>query len=183
MLAVLSTIAAEGGAHAEEVINPVTPEYPEMIWGGIAFFLLLILMNWVLLPPIKQAMRKRSDQVRGDEEAAERALVDSEQVRRDYDATLAEARAEASRIVDEARQSAEAQRAEIVRAAEDEVASLRQAALAELDAERSAALGSLRTDVAAIAVAAASKVVQQPLDVSANQAVVDQFVSSADSKA
>ena len=41
----------------------------------------------------------------------------------------------------------------------------------------------MRTDVAAIAVAAASKVVQQDLDVSANQSVVDAFVSSADSKA
>jgi|JI10StandDraft_1071094.scaffolds.fasta_scaffold32205_4 F-type H+-transporting ATPase subunit b len=183
MLAAVLSILAEGGEEAKEVVNPVIPDIPELIWGGIAFFLLLILMNWVLLPPIKQAMRKRDEQLRGDEEAAERAVVDSEQVRRDYDATLAEARAEAARIIDEARQGADAQRADIIRAADDEVASLRQAALAELEAERAAALGSMRTDVAAIAVAAASKVVQQNLDVSANQSVVDAFVSSADSKA
>lgn len=183
MLAAVLSILAEGGEATEEVVNPVIPDIPEMVWGGIAFFLLLILMNWVLLPPIKQAMRKRDEQVRGDEEAAERAAVDAEQIRRDYDATLAEARAEASRIVDEARQTADAQRAEIVRVAEDEVAALRQSALAELDAERSAALGSMGADVATIAVAAAGKVVQQNLDVNANRAVVDAFVSSADSKA
>ena len=182
MLAAVLSALAEGGEEAKEVVNPVIPDIPELIWGGIAFFLLLILMNWVLLPPIKQAMRKREEQLRGDEEAAERAVVESEQVRRDYDATIAEARAEAGRLVDEARHSADPQRSEIVRAAEDEVTALKQAALAELDAERSAALSNLRGDVAAIAVAAAGKVVQQPLDVSANQSVVDAFVSAADTK-
>src|SRR3954464_15592454 len=122
MLAVLS-ILAEGGGEAKEVVNPVIPDTPELFWGAVAFFLLLILMNWVLLPPLKQAMRKRDEQVRADDEAAERAAVDSEQVRRDYDATLAEARAEAARIVDEARQSADEKRADIIRAADDEVAS------------------------------------------------------------
>mgnify|MGYP000910520287 CR=1 FL=1 len=179
MLALLSVIA-EGGEKAKEVVNPVIPDIPELIWGGIAFFLLLILMNWVLLPPIKQAMRRREEQLRGDQEAAERALVDSENVRRDYDATLAEARAEAARIVDEARQGAETERAAILKAAEDEVATLKQTAMADLEAERSAALGSLRGDVAQIAVVAAGKVVQKPLDVSSNQSVVDAFVASAD---
>lgn len=179
MLAAVQSVL-EGAGAAKETVNPVLPTTPEMIWGAIAFFLLLILMNFVLLPPLKQAMRKRDEQLRSDEEAAERAVVESEQVRRDYDATVAEARAEASRLIDEARQSAESQRAEIIRAAEDEVASLRQTALAELDTERSTALASLRGDVANIAVAAASKVVQQPLDVSANQSVVDSFVAAAD---
>lgn len=183
MLAQVSVLAAEAAESAEK-INPVVPDVVgEIFWGAVFFFLLWILMRYVCLPPLLRVRAQRDAQVQADLEAAEAASTQAEQVRRDYDATLAEARAEASRIVDEARQSAEAQRAEIVRAAEDEVATLRQAALAELDAERSAALGSLRTDVAAIAVAAASKVVQQPLDVSANQAVVDQFVSSADSKA
>jgi F-type H+-transporting ATPase subunit b len=125
-------------------------------------------------------MAKRDAQSRADEAPAERAAVESEQVRRDYDATLAEARAEAARIVDDARQAAEAQRAEILRAAEDEVSARRQATLAELESERSAALGSLRTQVAAIAVEAAGKVVQQQLDVNSNQAIVDSHVSSAD---
>ena len=48
MLGLLSALA-EGGEKAKEVVNPVIPDLPEVIWGGIAFFLLLILMNWVLL--------------------------------------------------------------------------------------------------------------------------------------
>ncbi|HPB45096.1 MAG: F0F1 ATP synthase subunit B [Microthrixaceae bacterium] len=180
MLAVALSLLSEGGEAAEKVANPVLPTVPEMVWGAIAFFSLLALMKFVLLPPIKQSTRKREERIRADEEAAERAIVESEQIRRDYDATLAEARAEAARIIDEARESAEAKRSEIIRAAEDEVANARQGALAELETERGSALDSLRTQVATIAVSAAGKVIQKPLDVAANQAVVDAHVSRAD---
>lgn len=180
MLAVALSILSEAGEGAEEVANPVLPVLPEVIWGAIFIFSLLILMKFVLLPPIKAAMRKREERIRADEEAAERADHEAEQIRRDYDATLAEARAEAARIIDEARQAAEAKRAQVIRAAEEEVAAAKQAALAELDSERAAALTNLRSDVAAIAVAAAGKVIQKPLDVAANQAIVDAHVSGAD---
>ena len=92
---VLLLVAFDAASSVPEVaVLPIgLPQLPFHLRldGLSAFFLLLILMNWVLLPPIKQAMRKRDEQLRGDEEAAERAVVDSEQVRRDYDATLAEA--------------------------------------------------------------------------------------------
>ena len=178
MLAVLSVLAAEGG-EAKEVVNPVIPEVSEMVWGAIAFFLLLILMYSVCLPPLRQAMKRREDAIRGDQEAAERAVTEGEQVRRDYNATLAEARAEASRIVDEARQSAEAARAEGIRAAEDEAAALKQSALADLETQRATAINSLGTDVTTLAVNAASKVVQRPLDVGSNQGVVADHLAAA----
>lgn len=179
MLATALSFLAEEAGHGEEVANPVLPILPEVVWGAIAFFGLLILMNSVLLPPLRQAMQRRSDQLRSDNEAAEKAVVAAEQVRRDYDATLAEARAEATRIIDAARTDAEALRAEKVRAATDEVAAMRQTALAELETERNNALSSMRGDIAQIAVAAASKVVGQPLDVTANQSVVDSHVNRA----
>lgn len=183
MLATLLSIAAEGGGEAKEVVNPVIPEPAEMVWGAVAFFLLLILMNWVLLPPLRAAMRTRAEQIRGDEEAAERAGVEAEQIRRDYDATLAEARTEAARLIEDARSSAEERRSSIVRAAEDEVAALRQTAIAELAAERANALGQLQGDVATIAVSAAGKVVQRDLDVASNRAVVEAHLSSTDATA
>ena len=77
MLALLSLIASEGG-EAKEVVNPVIPDKPELVWGAIAFFLLLILMYAVCLPPIRQAMRRREDQMRNDAESAERARVEAD---------------------------------------------------------------------------------------------------------
>lgn len=179
MLAQLSVLAAEV-AETAEVVNPVVPdEVGEIFWGAVGFFSLWILMRYVCLPPLMKVREQRAQQVLADQEAAAAAETQAEQVRRDYDATLAEARAEANRIVEEARVAAEARRAEAVRAVETEIADQRQAAMAELDAARADALGQVRGEVAQLAVSAASKVVQSDLDVASHQATVDAYVNES----
>ena len=44
-------------------LNPVIPTTPEMVWGAISFFVLLIMMWAVCLPPIKKVMRQREEQL------------------------------------------------------------------------------------------------------------------------
>ncbi len=179
MLALVSVLAAEV-AEKTESINPVVPdELGEIFWGAVGFFGLWILLRYVCLPPLMKVREQRAQQIIADAEAASAAETAAEQVRRDYDATLAEARAEASRIVESARSAAEARRAEAVGVVETEVAAQRQEAAAEIDAARTAALGQLKGDVAALAVSAASKVVQSDLDVASNQATVDEYVNQA----
>jgi len=178
MLATALRVLAEGGT--EEVINPVIPELSEMFWGALSFFSLLVLMYVVCLPPLRKAMRQRDDQVRGDQEAAERARQEGEQLQRDYDATLAEARTEAARIVDEARGAADVRRAELIGAAEDDVAERRAQAMAELATERQRALTGLVPQLSELAVGAASRVVQRQLDVAGNRTVVEAHMSGQD---
>ena len=176
MLALLSALAAEA---PDKIINPVVPdEIGEIFWGAVGFFGLWILLRYVCLPPLMKIREERAQKVLTDQEAASAAETAAEQVRRDYDATLAEARAEANRIVEVARVASEEKRSEAVRAAEAEVAEERQAAMTELDAARAVALGEIRDDVAALAVSAASKVVQTDLDLAANRATVDEYVNN-----
>ena len=131
MLAQLSVLAAETAESAEK-INPVVPDtIGEIFWGALFFFLLWILMRYVCLPPLLRVRAQRDAQVLADEEAAEAASSQAEQVRRDYDATIGEARGEASRVLEEARAAAEAQRSQQVAAVETELATERQAAMAE----------------------------------------------------
>lgn len=180
MLAHLSVIAAEAAEKAEPVINPVVPdELGEIFWGAVGFFSLWILLRYVCLPPLMKAREQRAQQVLADQEAAAAAESQAEQVRRDYDATLAEARAEASKIVELARVEAEERRSAAVAAAESEVAGQRSAAMADLDAARATALDQLKGQVAELAVSAASKVVHQELDLAGNQSTVDEYVNQA----
>jgi F-type H+-transporting ATPase subunit b len=160
-------------------VNPVSFDVPNMFWGAIFFFALLFLMYTVCLPPVRKAMRQRDEQRQVDEEAAERAGYDAEQVRRDYDATLADARAEAGRIVERARDDAEAERQRKVSEVDTELAGARQALMADLETARAAALEGLKGDVAELASAAASRVVEKPLDAASNQSIVDDYVASA----
>jgi len=179
MLALMSVLAAETAEKAE-TINPVVPDdLGEIFWGAVAFFSLWILLRYVCLPPLMKVREQRAQQMLADQEAASAAETKAEQVRRDYDATLAEARAEANGIVEAARVAAEERRSVAVRELDTELADQRQQSMAELDAARAQALGQLKGDVAQLAVSAASKVVKADLDLAGNQATVDEYVNQS----
>ncbi|KAA0234130.1 MAG: ATP synthase subunit b [Acidimicrobiales bacterium] len=167
--------------HEEETVNPILPTVPEMVWGGIFFAALLILFWAVLLPPIKRAMRARDDEVRDDREKAEAARVEAETLRREYEATLADARGEATRIIHEARTAADEHRLEVVAAAEQEVAERRREINEEVRAAREVASTDLRSAVFDLAVDAASKVLRQEVDRDRNREAVEHYVSGTGS--
>jgi F-type H+-transporting ATPase subunit b len=150
----------------------VPDEIGEMFWGAVAFFGLWALMRYVLLPPLLRVREERRNQELSDLEAAEAAREQATQVRRDYDATLAEARSVASSVLEEARAAAEAERGQVVAAAESEIAAERQQAIRELEEQRTAAVGGLDDDVADLAVAAASKVLAAAVDPAAARPAV-----------
>ena len=160
-------------------VNPVSFDGPNMLWGAVFFLMLLILMYTVCLPPVRRAMRQREQQREGDLELTERAGYEAEQVRRDYDTTLADARAEAGRIVERARHDAEEERTRRVAAVEAELAASRQQVMSELDVQRARALESITADVTELASAAASQIVRKTLDPASQRASVDEFVASA----
>lgn len=177
MLASLLVLAAE---EDPTTINPVVPdEIGEIFWGALAFFSLWILMRYWLLPPLMKIREERQAKEIADLEAAETAKVQAEQVRRDYDATLAEARSEAAHVLEEARAAAEAERGRVVTAAESEVAGQRQEAMSDLESARTQAIEAIGGDVADLAVTAASKVVDAPLDAEAHRSTVDSYVEGA----
>ena len=177
MLASLLVLAAEEDPTA---INPVVPdELGEIFWGAVAFFSLWILMRYWLLPPLLRIREERQAKEIADLEAAESARTHAEQVRRDYDATMAEARAEANRVLEEARAAAEAERGRVVAAAESEVAVQRQESMAELEAARARAIEAIGGDVADLAVTAASRVVDAPVDAEAHRSTVERYVEDA----
>lgn len=173
MLAALLAATEESA----EVINPVVPELAEMVWAAVFFFGLWILMKYVLLPPVQSARRDREARVVADLEAAEAARTDAEAVRRDYDATLAEARVEAASVLEAARAAGDARRAELVGAAEAEAASARDGVMARVAEQRQAVMAQLQPEVGSVGVDAASRVVGRRLGVAENQAIIDELVS------
>ena len=167
---------------AKEPSNPILPEPFEMASGAIVFVLLWALMKFVLLKPIQQTMSDRADKIRGDLSTAEGAKAQGDAAVAEYEATLASARVEASRIIDDARAQAEAKRKELIGAAEAEVSELRSQAAAEVNAAKADALTSMRASVATIAVQAAEAVVQKRLDEGAQRSIVDEYLNRVGSQ-
>lgn len=182
VLASLLTFAAESGGEAAQPSNPILPVTNELFWAVVTFVALWALMKFVLLPPVQKTMAERDDKIRADLAHAESSAGQADSALAEYEASLASARAEASRIIDDARVQAEAARKEKITAAEAEVAELRAAAAAEVAEAKAAAMASMRDSVASIAVQAAQAVVQKPLDAGAQRAAVDEYLNRAGSQ-
>jgi len=168
-----SLLAATEG---ESTSNPIIPEWFEVIWGSIAFFLLLIVMWKLALPPIRRAMEARTDRIQGDLDAAASAKAEAEELRASYDSRIAEANAEAARIIEEARAAAEAVRQERLAAIEPEIAERRAQAEADIAAARERAMAEVRSDITSIAVGAAEQVVRASIDEAAHAQLIEDYI-------
>ena len=144
----------EGEAVEEEAPpNPVLPEPNHVIWAFVSFMILWALMQFVLLPPLLKSRHEREQKIRADREAADKARQALVDVQADYDASLAEAQAEADGIVDAARNEAGEYRSKVLADAQNEVAAEKSEVAGGLDESRNTALASMRGDVGDIAVA------------------------------
>ena len=109
----------------------MTPEPNEIIWGSLAFLVLFGFFVWKGIPAVKNMEKAREDRIRNDLESAERTRAEAETEKAQYDASLADSRNEAARIIEEARASADTVRRDLVARAEAEAAEIRDRAQAE----------------------------------------------------
>jgi F-type H+-transporting ATPase subunit b len=171
--------AHEAGTDPEECVeapNPILPEPNEIIWGGAAFVVLLGLMWWKLLPPIKQGLADRTERIRTDLERAEAAKAEGEQVLAQYQAQVANAKAEANKIIEDARKTADALRSDLQARAEAEIAEMRRRAAADVEAAKAQAIADLTAEVATLAIGAAEVVVQKSLDRETQVQLVENYI-------
>ena len=162
--------------------NPILPEVTEIIWGGIAFVVLLALMQWKLFPAVKRGMDRRAEKIRDDLDAAETARTEALEVKAGYEAELADARAEAGRIIDAARADAEGVRADLIARAEAEAAELRQRSDVDVEAAKRQALSDLQSDVSAIVIGAAETVIGQNLDHDTQMQLIESYIDEVGSR-
>jgi F-type H+-transporting ATPase subunit b len=178
MLASIVLLAAENGAEGIELL----PEPPELIWGLVAFLILMALMLKFVFPTLNRTLEDRATAIQGKMEEADAKLVEAEAARSSYESSIADARGEATRIIDEAKATAEALRADIVAKAETEAAAIVERAHVDVQADRDRVLQELRTQVGAISVELASRIVERELDAATHQGLVDDYIQQLSSQ-
>lgn len=170
----LITLAVAAGADPDLQLLPATAE---LIWGTIAFAILFAVLSGRVFPAMNKTLDERRAAIQGRIEEAETQLAEAEKTRREYEASLSEARNEASQIVEDAKAQGERLKADIVAKAEEEAAAIRQRAAAEAEAEKARALAELRGQVATLSTDIASKIVGAEVDQSRHDQLVDSFIS------
>ena len=143
----------------------------------IAFAIVFLTLNAWVYKPILDMMESRKQKIAQGLEDARVAAEARANAEKEAAKVLAEAQAEAGKVVREATERAASAGKDVKAAAEAEAAKAREAAMAEAELERNRILGDLRGQVAALAIAAANKLVGDALDEKKQHALIDEFFS------
>lgn len=156
----------------------VTPALPEIVWGGIAFLIVLAVLMKFAFPALKKGLNAREDKIRDDLESASRAREEAEAESAQYRAQIGDARSEGNAIVEEARADAERIRREVVARAEAEAADIRERAQEDIRLAQERAVSDLRAQVADLSIGLAEKVVERNLDRDTQIALIESYINS-----
>ena len=147
----------------------------------IAFAIVFLTLNAWVYQPLLNMMETRKQKIAQGLEDARIAAEARANAEKEAAKIVADAQAEAGKVVREATERAAAAGKDVKAAAEAEAAKARETAMAEAELERNRILGDLRGQVAALAVAAANKLVGEALDEKKQHALLDEFFSGVKS--
>ena len=160
----------------QEAPSLILPAGNEIIWGGLAFVVLLLVMWKYALPPVRNMMKQREDRIRDDLERAEQARTEAEGELANYRRQVADARNEAARIIEEARQSADEVKRQIQSQAETDAADIRARAQEDIRLAADRAQADLQGRVADLSIELAEKIVERNLDRDTQLALVESYI-------
>jgi len=159
----------------------VVPAAPELLWGSIAFLIVLGVLAKFAFPALKKTMWERQDKIRQDLEGAEAARVEAEREREDYRARIQESRQEAVGILEAARGDAERVRADIIARAETEANEIKARANDDIRLATERAQADLQASVKDLSIELAEKVVEHNLDADTQRALIDSYIAQVGS--
>ena len=169
-------LLAQEAEHEREGIDLILPATAELVWGVICFAVVAFVLMRYALPRIREAVEARENKIRADLEGAESTKAEAEKQLDAYKKQLAEARAEANRIIEEARSSAEEVRRDIIAKSEKEAESIVARASEQIQAERQRTMQELQGQLAALSIELAEKVVGRSLDGESQREMVDAYI-------
>ena len=136
--------------------------------------LFIVLRAWVFKPMMNMMEKRRKTIAQGldDARVSAEARANAE---RESNKILAEAQTKAAEIVREATERAEAAAREVRASADADMAKAREHSLAEMEQERNRVLREVRGQVAALAMAAAHKLIGATLDEKRQHDLLEEF--------
>jgi F-type H+-transporting ATPase subunit b len=157
------------------------PAGPELLWGALAFLIVLGVLVKFAFPTLKKTMADRQDKIRQDLEGAQAAKAEAERERDDYRAKIQVSRQEAVEILEAARGDAERVRADIVARAEAEANEIKARANEDIRLATERAQADLQASVKDLSIELAEKVVERNLDADTQRALIDSYIAQVGS--
>jgi F-type H+-transporting ATPase subunit b len=149
-----------------------------MFWTLIIFVILWFLLQKFAFPAILGMVEKREQALEEAIQSAKRDREEAARILAEHRSQLEGARGESQRLIADARAVAEKMRAELLEKTRQDQQDMIERARRDIGAERDKAIVELRREAVDLAIAGASKVVEENLDNEKNRKLVESFLSS-----
>jgi len=141
----------------------VTPEIGLIFWTSLSFLILLIILRKFAWKPILNSVQTREDSIKDALEAADAAKREMENLTADNERILKEARAERDNLMKDARDMKNKMINDAKEEAKVQADKMIANAQAAIESEKKAAVAEIKTQVAALSIEIAEKVVKEEL--------------------
>jgi F-type H+-transporting ATPase subunit b len=143
----------------------------------VCFFIIFVVVRVWIVKPLQGLLERRRNTIAQSMDDARVAAEARANAEKDAAGIVSEAQAKAAHIISEATERADAAMLEVKAETDNETSKQREAVLAEVELERNRILGDLRGQVAALAIAAAEKLVGETLDEKRQHVLLAEFFS------
>jgi F-type H+-transporting ATPase subunit b len=147
------------------------------VWTLIVFAGLVFLLGKFAWGPILKMVDEREKGIQSALDQAAQRNAEAAKLLDEHKAQLADARRQASELIQEGRVAGESVRREIEEKARVEAQAILDRAKDEIGRERDAALQTLRKESVELALAAASRLMQENLDQAKDRAIVERYLA------
>ena len=146
---------------------------PQLVWLGILFVVLYLLMAKVALPRVSEVLEEREERIDGSLRKAEMLRLRAEDAVATYERTIADVRAKAAEEVRTAREQSAADSAERIAQLSQRLAAEIGAAEERIHRAREAAISGLRDVAITVSGAAVERLIGQRVEPKALASAVD----------
>jgi F-type H+-transporting ATPase subunit b len=173
----LSGMASASGGGEEGVISPFAGDIGNVLWTLVIFLLVVTVLGKFAWGPMLASLQSREKFIHDSlaEAKQEREKAATQLAR--YEAELANARVEATKIADEGRRDAEALKKKIEAHADDEAKRIIERAKREIDVAKQAAVHDIYAQAGRLATDLAGRIIHKELDPSTHAALISETIN------
>ncbi|MBD2863586.1 F0F1 ATP synthase subunit B [Paenibacillus oceani] len=150
--------------------------WESLVIAAIAFVILYFLLNKYAFGPLFGIMETRAKMVQDQISTAEKNRAESEKLLAEQKEAIQQAKKEAYDIIEQARISSTKEADNLIARAKEDSERLKQDALKDIEAEKNKAIVALRSQVSALSVLIASKIVEKQVDEKSQQDLINHYL-------
>jgi len=154
------------------------PDTGLMVWTLVIFVILMFVLSRYAFGPITAAVEAREKALEEAIEGAKRDRDAAAKLLQEHQAAIDTARAEAQKIIADGRAVGEKMRTDMIEQTRKEQQDMLERARRDIESEKDKAIMQLRREAVDLALAGASKVIEQNLESQKNRQLVESYLAS-----